>query len=187
MFLSIELLIVHNKLFCTGIFFLDSGSELVCCKCTTGCTASKSCFCKQLGRDCTSVCHPNCKCKRLSSTSKKPVVIDLVCVGTPSKIVTVWVKLCSGYDLLSEDKLLLLNGQWLNDRIINGWQMLLRRNYPNARGLPSTVAISNRRFKRNFGSKSGLVQVLNSSNKHWVAVSTIGLECHDGSVHWLDS
>ena len=51
-------------------------------------------------------------------------------------------------------------------------------------GLHSTVVVSKRKFKRD-SRKDEVVQVLNSANNHWVAISTLG--CSVGVVHWLDS
>ena len=50
--------------------------------------------------------------------------------------------------------------------------------------LHSTVLVSKRKFKRD-SRKHEVVQVLNTGNSHWVAISTLG--CSVGVVHWLDS
>lgn len=83
-----------------------------------------------------------------------------------------------------EDKLVIDSGGWLNDRIMSAWQLLLQKKYPVG-GLHSSVVASGRRWKERSHGESGVVQVLNSANSHWAAMSTVG--CKPGIVHWLDS
>ena len=161
------------------------------CSCTSGCTAARSCLCKRQHRQCTSECHPSHTCSLqcslgspMSSKVSTTINADSVRIKSPkSPKARTWISL-GGNDLLMEDKWLIESGKWINDRIISAWQFLLQQKYPSVGGLHSTVVVSKRKFKRD-SRKHEVVQVLNSGNNHWVAISTLG--CSIGVVHWLDS
>ena len=90
----------------------------------------------------------------------------------------------TGHSLLTEDKWLIQIGKCLNDRIISGWQFLLQQKFSHCGGLYPAVLAYHGKYKSDT-KKSGIVQVLNSEGKHWVAISTIG--CSSSVVNWLDS
>ena len=80
----------------------------------------------------------------LPSKSVEPIVISAEdCVISPT---AVWVKLGRGYDLLPEDKCLIESGMWLNDCIINAWQLLLQKKYVHIRGFHPTVLTAERTY-----------------------------------------
>ena len=116
-------------------------------------------------------------------TSPKQSVINLTSCKTPPSS-SFWVCLGEGCDLLMEDKARIESGQWLNDRIIGAWQILLRAKYCDVGGLYPPIVVSNRRSRREV-STCGIIQVFNCENSHWAVGSTIG--CPVGVVHWLDS
>jgi len=95
----------------------------------------------------------------------------------------IWVSFDNRHSLLIEDKWLIQTGKWLNDRIINSWQLLLQKTF-NCGGLHPPVLAYHGKYAKDT-KKSGIVQVINSENKHWVAISTIG--CSANTVHWFDS
>ena len=98
------------------------------------------------------------------------------CVISPTAI---WVKLGRGYDLLPEDKCLIESGKWLNDRIINAWQLLLQRKHVHIRGFHPTVLIAGRKNVYTCVQGAAVAQVVNE-NDHWVAISSVG--CSGGVV-----
>jgi hypothetical protein len=71
---------------------------------------------------------------------------------------------------------------WLNDRIINAAQNLLRIRY-NTPGLQNTLLPSIQQNEVVGGEE--FVQVLHSGGNHWITISTIG--CSDSTVSIYDS
>lgn len=123
-----------------------------------------------------------------SSHDQEPKVIidvDSLKIESPPKK-QIWVSFDDrmGHSLLTEDKWLIQTGKCLNDRIISGWQFLLQQKFSHCGGLYPAVLAYHGKYKSDT-KKSGIVQVLNSEGKHWVAISTIG--CSSSVVNWLDS
>ena len=71
--------------------------------------------------------------------------------------------------LLEVDKKIIESGDWLNDRIINAGQRLLRRQFPEWEGFQDTLLGQNLTFAV---CKKMFVQILNVGNQHWIAVSS---------------
>ena len=107
---------------------------------------------------------------------------------------------------LDNTNLEILEGsEWLNDKIINAVQSLLKRKYPHVSGthesvqLPVAVLNVLKRhlifiglqctlFGQNLSfsvQRSEFVQILHTGAAHWICVSTIG--CREGQVDVLDS
>ena len=162
-----------------------TGWKLSPCHCTSGCTATKTCLCKQQQRMCLPECHPTQACSNQLLEVHLPSISisDLGTTDVSTQESVVWVNIGSE-DLLLEDMWLIQSGEWINDRVVSAWQFLLKQKYSTVGGLHSTVAVSNTRFKQQ-PLKHEFVQVLNSNNNHWVAISTI--ECSVGSVYWINS
>lgn len=106
------------------------------------------------------------------------LVIDVDTVPSPLlATVQPWVS-----NLTVDDKVALLNGQWLNDRIINAGQQLIQTTYPHVDGLQDV----NFGLTLSYSIKKGeFVQVLHTGFGHWVTVSTIG--CSPAEVEVYDS
>lgn len=83
---------------------------------------------------------------------------------------------------LSSSRNILRNKDWLNDNIINAAQILLKDKY-GMPGLQSTLLGSTHSFDVVGGSE--FVQIVNSDNVHWLAVSSIG--CSYSHVKVYDS
>ena len=84
--------------------------------------------------------------------------------------------------LLFEDKCTLESGGWLNDRLINAGQVLIKKQFSHVSGFQDvclgktlTFAVEHKAF----------VQVLHTGGDHWVTVSTIG--CKPGEICLYDS
>ena len=85
-------------------------------------------------------------------------------------------------DLTHEDLSALLQNRMLNDKIINFFQNMLKREFKNAAGLQDTLLGQKLRFKAI--SCEPLVQVLHDGKLHWMVVSTKG--CDEGEVTLMD-
>lgn len=85
--------------------------------------------------------------------------------------------------LLSEDRKLLENGCWLNDKHINAAQALLRAQHPHVSSMQNTLLQQNDGFdvQRN----KVFVQCLILRNNHWITVSNIG--CPPDTIKVFDS
>ena len=72
--------------------------------------------------------------------------------------------------LLMSDKNDLLRGRWLNDKILDAAQSLLKRQ-SNMPGLESTLCGQTLTYSIQTGE---FVQILHTGSDHWVTISTIG-------------
>lgn len=147
-----------------------------------GCTAKKSCSCKNYLRqgDCaghsvTRTEHVTTECIR-----KMGPVVNADASSIKDSMSQAWVNIGPGFELQTSDKEVISDQKWLNDKIISAWQFLLKRKFPKVGGLQPTVIV-----EKLDPTKDGMAQVLNCGNNHWVAMSTIG--CGEGKVLWLDS
>ena len=88
-------------------------------------------------------------------------------------------------DLLLEesDRKILEGSGWLNDKIINSYQKLLKKKYAGVTGLQSTLYCEDLKCKPEHSQK--LVQVIHVGKCHWACISTIG--CAKGAVSVMDS
>ena len=82
--------------------------------------------------------------------------------------------------LLEEDKKRLLSGSWLNCRLIEAAQLLLKEQYPHIQGLQSPLYGESKRFRVVEGD---YIQVLNIRKSHWVCVSNVGHGNDDVSMY----
>lgn len=67
-----------------------------------------------------------------------------------------------------EEKQIIVNGQWLNDRIIQAAQTMLRQQFSGVRGLQDTKLIESGKADVMLGNS---VQILHM-NSHWFCIST---------------
>jgi len=71
--------------------------------------------------------------------------------------------------LKSSEKLLLLEGDELNDKIINAAQKMLINQFPSLQGLQSTLV----QYYLGFW-KEKYLQIIHFQSSHWITVTTIG-------------
>lgn len=86
---------------------------------------------------------------------------------------TEWVKV-GHVHLLSSHKERILNGEELDDMIINFAQKLLKKQFPHIDGLQNTVLQTKSQVN---SSKQNQLQVIHSHKNHWIVASTV----HDES------
>ena len=60
---------------------------------------------------------------------------------------------------------------WLNDRLINSWQILLKERFPDIGGLQNVDLARTLCFTQN---EPSFVQILNTYDSHWVCMTSIG-------------
>lgn len=86
--------------------------------------------------------------------------------------------------VLSHNDLKDISGKrMLNDNVINVFQNMIKRKFPNVGGLQDTVLGQTLNFR--IYRSMPFVQVLHDGNLHWIAISTYG--CKPGEVHMMDS
>lgn len=75
--------------------------------------------------------------------------------------------------LNNDDKDILLSKDlWLNDKIINAAQILLKKQFPEIPGFQDTLLQKKHKFSIMNGE---FIQIINKDNNHWITVSRIGL------------
>ena len=82
----------------------------------------------------------------------------------------------------SEDEQILLGGEWLNDKIMNACQELIKSNYPQVLGLQDVACGRTLSYEVQTGE---FVQIIHTGRGHWIAISTIG--CGSAEVDVFDS
>ena len=85
-------------------------------------------------------------------------------------------------DLSHEDKLILSRGKWLNDKIIDAAQSLLKKANPAVGGLQRVCLGQTMNYDIEVGE---FVQILHDRRGHWLTISTIGASGTE--VHVFDS
>ena len=107
-----------------------------------------------------------------------PVHIDLSEVPSfqyPSK----WID-----DLTRHEENILLTNEWLNDRLIDAGQKLIKECYQEVCGLQSVSVGQALAFNV---QTAEFVQVLHTGRGHWVTISTIGYGKGSSEVEVFDS
>lgn len=84
--------------------------------------------------------------------------------------------------LLNEDRDRLVTGRWLNRRLIEAAQLLLKNATPDMEGLQSPLNRKSYKLKKVEGR---FIQILNVHKSHWIVVSDVG--CELGVVNIFDS
>ncbi|XP_065060557.1 uncharacterized protein LOC135687817 [Rhopilema esculentum] len=94
-----------------------------------------------------------------------------------------WISI-SSLQLTKEDKeIMQFSDMWLNDRIINAVQFILKKQFPLIEGFQDTLLQKKHQFKVMSGE---FVQIINKSGNHWMTLSTLGIN-HQGSIKIFDS
>ena len=125
-------------------------------------------------------------------TSRKPVTGDNVTENTIRKPVTTtqdpagpdWLRIGS-ITLKDEEKSILYQpNAWLNDRIIDATQEMLKRQFPHIWSLDTCLKASNLSFKK---AKGNFIQVLNrdpqKGGSHWLTLSTMKMKSLN-EIYW---
>ena len=112
-----------------------------------------------------------------STPTCKPDFVDLDTVPDKPSITDKWA--CG---LSKKDESIILNGEWLTDKIIIAAQGLIKKAYPSVLGFQNTNLGETLTFNV---MKSEFVQVLHTGHCHWITISTIG--CTNGNVNIYDS
>ena len=83
----------------------------------------------------------------------------------PSSCSQAWLP---NLDLGTKEKDIIVNGQWLNDKVIQAAQTILRQQFPNVGGLQSSVLVES-----GMGDvmRENSVQIMHK-NSHWFCIST---------------
>ena len=84
--------------------------------------------------------------------------------------------------LSKDDEEILLRNKWLNDKLVNAGQELIRAVYPNVSGLQDTSLGQTLAFNV---QKGEFIQILHTGKGHWITITTIG--CGSGCVDVYDS
>ena len=72
---------------------------------------------------------------------------------------------------------------WLNDKIRNAAQLILKKQFPLIEGFQDTLFQKKHQLKVMSGE---FVQIINKSGNHWMTLSTLGIN-HQGSIKIFDS
>ena len=81
-----------------------------------------------------------------------------------------------------DEEVLLTDGEWLPDNIINASQKLIKERYPHVCGFQNVCLGQTLGFEVTRGE---FVQILHTGRGHWVTISTIG--CENSEVQVFDS
>ena len=139
------------------------------CQCHSRCHSSNNCPCRKEKTYCSLYCHPGHTCTNCNSTSTD--VVDLTVVNTETAKAH-----------LEDHQLVLSSNAWLDDKIIDLGQAMLKKQHPHIGGLQSVVLGEKLAFTL---QTEEFVQVLNINNNHWIVISTIG--CKQATVNVYDS
>lgn len=94
-----------------------------------------------------------------------------------------WIT-CCGVQLTTYHKNILSSqSEWLDDLIITASQNMLKKQYPNIKGLHATSL--SQMLEMVPPPDGEFVQILNVTNNHWIALSTVG--CEVSTIKVFDS
>ena len=94
---------------------------------------------------------------------------------------SIWLKI-EGASLYDEDKAILLSTQWLDDRIVNAAQELLKKQ-SNLKGFQCTLYGQKMARYSHVHGRESFVQVVNVRNTHWLTVSNVGCDASTVTVY----
>ena len=83
----------------------------------------------------------------------------------PTDLPTAWLP---SLQLFLEDKISVENGEWLDDRVINVAQLLLKHQFPSIDGFHSTIIVAANQAAILGG---GTVQILHVGGNHWICAT----------------
>ncbi len=116
--------------------------------------------------------------RKATSNTSAAVCADLDIMSSPEpKKQCLWVA-----GLNFEHERILLSDAWLDDKLVNAGQTLIKARFPNIHGFQDVSLGQTLAFDI---MKEGFVQVLHTGRGHWITVSTIG--CHTAEVDVYDS
>ena len=88
----------------------------------------------------------------------------------------------AGLILTDQDRNIIVEGDFLNNKHINFAQTILKRQFPNLGGLVSTLQLSARRVT--LIGITNVVQIIHTRGNHWIVASTVASK---GRVHIFDT
>ncbi|KAL5506352.1 hypothetical protein EMCRGX_G007973 [Ephydatia muelleri] len=157
----------------------DSTSASIC-ECKTRC-ATRRCPCKQIGSFCSKYCHPNRTCVNSHQEASETEPLSLS-TEEETPVEKVWTTI-GETTLLEEEKSILMNRKWLNDKIIKAGMHLLKTAFPHISGFQDPMLQVTNTF--NIQKSTEFIQCLNVAGMHWITIATVG--CTPGTVRVYDS
>ena len=122
---------------------------------------------------------PPSKPENRGETKQTAVDVEEISETSPQPDISKWIPTL----LLDEnDKKILEDGRWLNDKHMYAAQHLLKSQFPHISGLQPTILGKARQWEV---MTSEGVQIINQANSHWICVSTIG--CAPDMAYFYDS
>ena len=167
---------------CTfGVHTSDEDSISVSiCECKTRC-ATRRCPCKQIGSFCSKYCHPNRTCVNSHQEASETEPLSLS-TEEETPVEKVWTTI-GETTLLEEEKSILMNREWLNDKIIKAGMHLLKTAFPYISGFQDPMLQVTNTF--NIQKSTEFIQCLNVAGMHWITIATVG--CTPGTIRVYDS
>ena len=111
-------------------------------------------------------------------------IIDLSkCVSSSTQIESPQFTVCGQNIYKSDLQLLKSKHEWLNERLIDAGQRMLREKFPNTTDLHDVCFCDTLSFPHD--PPEGVVQILNVANSHWVCISS--KDCKPGTIMVYDS
>ena len=99
-----------------------------------------------------------------------PIDVDKIITKSPIKSPSPWLP-SIGLSQIERD-ILISQSRWLNDRIVNAAQLLIKKANPGISGLQDVTC----GLVLSFEVQSGeFIQILHNGLDHWILISTIGL------------
>ena len=145
------------------------------CQCHSRCHSSKNCPCRKAKTYCSLHCHPGHTCTNCNSTSTD--VVDLTVVNTGT------TRAHSEDDQLrGQLRVVTSSNAWLDDKIMDLGQAMLKKQHPHINGLQSVVLADKLAFTP---QTEEFVQVMNINGNHWIVISTVG--CKPATINVYDS
>ena len=157
----------------------DSTSASIC-ECKTRC-ATRRCPCKQIGSFCSKYCHPNRTCVNSHQEASETEPLSLS-TEEETPVDKVWTTI-GETTLLEEEKSILMNRKWLNDKIIKAGMHLLKTAFPHISGFQDPMLQVTNTF--NIQKSTEFIQCLNVAGMHWITIATVC--CTPGTIRVYDS
>ena len=143
--------------------------------------ATRRCPCKQIGSFCSKYCHPNRTCVNSHQEASETEPLSLS-TEEETPVEKVWTTI-GETTLLEEEKSILMNREWLNDKIIKAGMHLLKTAFPHISGFQDPMLQVTSTF--NIQKSTEFIQCLNVAGMHWITIATVG--CTPGTIRAYDS
>jgi len=95
-----------------------------------------------------------------------------------------WLKF-GCYVLRRAERDMLCNNGWLTDLYMNAVQVLIKKQFPHIGGLQNTTIIQPKRNNKPFQVGTESLQIIHTSNNHWIVPST--MNCYQADITVYDS